>query len=110
MLGRPLALRRCFGNLIDNAIKYGQRAEIGLTPQPTAISVTIDDFGPGIPPDQRDLVFRPFYRVEASRNRDSGGTGLGLAIVQSIVLTHGGEISLDDRPGGGLRITLRLPR
>jgi signal transduction histidine kinase len=110
MLGRPLALRRCFSNLIDNAIKYGQRAEIGLTPRPTAITVTIDDFGPGIPPDQRDLVFRPFYRVEGSRNRDSGGTGLGLAIVQSIVLTHGGEISLGDRPGGGLRITLRLPR
>jgi signal transduction histidine kinase len=110
MQGRPLALRRCFGNLIDNAVKYGQKAEVSLTPRPDMLLVRIDDFGPGIPPDQRDLVFRPFYRVEGSRNRDSGGTGLGLAIVQSIVLSHGGEITLGDRPGGGLRVILRLPR
>jgi signal transduction histidine kinase len=107
--GRPLALRRCFRNVIDNAVKYGKAASIGLQSDDKAAIVTIDDEGPGIPVDQRDLVFRPFYRLDASRNRDSGGTGLGLAIVQSIVLIHGGEVLLDNRPEGGLRVTVRLP-
>ncbi len=107
--GRPLALRRCFRNVIDNAIKYGKAARIGLQSDGKSVIVTIDDDGPGIPDDQRDMVFRPFYRLEASRNRDSGGTGLGLAIVQSIVLIHGGEVTLDNRPEGGLRVTIRLP-
>jgi signal transduction histidine kinase len=108
--GRPLALRRCFRNVIDNAVKYGKTARIGLQADGKSVSVTIDDDGPGIPANQREMVFRPFYRLEASRNRDSGGTGLGLAIVQSIVLIHGGEVALDNRPQGGLRVTIRLPR
>lgn len=107
--GRPLALRRCFRNVIDNAIKYGKTACIGLHPEEKSVTVTIDDDGPGIPEEQRDLVFRPFYRLDASRNRDSGGTGLGLAIVQSIVLIHGGDVTLSNRPEGGLRVTIRLP-
>jgi len=113
--GRALALRRCFRNLIDNAIKYGKSARIGLRVEGRlgvegkSVLVTIDDEGPGIPEDQRDLVFRPFYRLEASRNRDSGGTGLGLAIVQSIVLSHGGEVMLENCNGSGLRVTVRLP-
>jgi signal transduction histidine kinase len=107
--GRPLALRRCFGNLIDNAIKYGKTARVGLQQEEKSVLVTIDDDGPGIPEEQRDLVFRPFYRLEASRNRDSGGTGLGLAIVQSIVLSHGGEVILANRTEGGLRVSIRLP-
>ncbi|HVJ43299.1 MAG TPA: ATP-binding protein [Dongiaceae bacterium] len=107
--GRPLALRRCFRNVIDNAIKYGKRARIGLHEEEKSVLVTVDDDGPGIPEDQRDLVFRPFYRLDASRNRDSGGTGLGLAIVQSIALSHGGEVALSNRPEGGLRVAIRLP-
>ena len=108
--GRPLALRRCFANLIDNALKYGSNAAITLSGTAETVIVTVEDSGPGIPADRREAVFRPFYRLEASRNRDSGGAGLGLAIVQSIVLAHGGEISLGDRPGGGLRVTIHLPR
>ena len=107
--GRPLALRRCFRNLIDNAIKYGKAARLGLQLDGKSALVTIDDDGPGIPEEERVSVFRPFYRLEASRNRDSGGTGLGLAIVQSIVLIHGGEVTLENRPEGGLRVTIRLP-
>jgi len=107
--GRPLALRRCFRNVIDNAIKYGKQARIGLHEEEKSVLVTVDDDGPGIPEDQRDLVFRPFYRLDASRNRDSGGTGLGLAIVQAIILSHGGEVALSNRPEGGLRVTIRLP-
>ncbi len=108
--GRPLALRRCFSNLVDNAVKYGNQADLTIQTKPNQLVVTIEDRGAGIPADRRELVFRPFYRLEASRNRDGGGTGLGLAIVQSIVLAHGGEISLGDRPGGGLLVTVRLPR
>jgi signal transduction histidine kinase len=107
--GRPLALRRCFRNVIDNAIKYGKTARIDLLQEEKSVTVTIDDDGPGIPEEQQDLVFRPFYRLDASRNRDSGGTGLGLAIVQSIVLIHGGDVTLNNRPEGGLRVTIRLP-
>jgi signal transduction histidine kinase len=110
IIGRALALRRCFRNVIDNAIKYGKVARIGLRVEEKSVLVDIDDDGPGIPDDQRDLVFRPFYRLDASRNRDSGGTGLGLAIVQSIVLSHGGEVTLDNRIDSGLRVTIRLPR
>jgi signal transduction histidine kinase len=107
--GRPLALRRCFRNVIDNAIKYGKAARIGLRLEDKSVLVMIEDDGPGIPNDQLDLVFRPFYRLDASRNRDNGGTGLGLAIVQSIVLSHGGEVTLGNHDDGGLRVMIRLP-
>lgn len=108
--GRPVALRRAFDNLIGNACVYGQAAEVGLRAEPDRCVVTVADRGPGIPADQRETVFRPFTRLETSRNRETGGAGLGLAIARSAIAAHGGEIDLADRPGGGLVITVILPR
>ena len=106
---QPGALKRAITNLLDNAVKYGKRAEAAIAAAANAIEITIDDDGPGIPEAELPRVFQPFYRVEESRNRDTGGTGLGLAIAQSIVQAHGGELTLANRPGGGLRASIRLP-
>jgi signal transduction histidine kinase len=106
---QPGALKRAITNLLDNAVKYGKRAQAAITAKATAIEITIDDDGPGIPDAELPRVFQPFYRVEESRNRDTGGVGLGLAIAQSIVQAHGGEITLANRPGGGLRACIKLP-
>jgi len=107
--GRPFALKRAFTNLIDNAAKYGKTPEIELSCEETAFVVAIRDRGPGIPPDALDSVFRPYYRVDKSRNRSTGGVGLGLTVVQAIVQGHGGEIILKNRPGGGLEACIVLP-
>jgi signal transduction histidine kinase len=107
--GRPFALKRAFTNLIDNAAKYGKTPEIELSCEETALVVAIRDRGPGIPPDALDNVFRPYYRVDKSRNRTTGGVGLGLTVVQAIVQGHGGEITLENRPGGGLEARIVLP-
>ncbi|GAB6053863.1 ATP-binding protein [Magnetospira thiophila] len=106
---RPVALRRAFGNLLDNALKYGQRADVTLHKRPDALEIIVADRGPGIPDARKEDVFRPFLRLEISRNRDTGGSGLGLAVVRNIVHRHGGEIDLRDRPGGGLEVWVRLP-
>ena len=107
---QPNGLRRAVTNLLDNAIKYGQRA--GLTLQTTAdrVRIVIDDDGPGIPEADLLNVFEPYFRLEQSRSRDTGGTGLGLAIAQTIAAAHDGRIVLANRPGGGLRATVDLPR
>lgn len=107
---RPVALRRAIGNLIDNAIKYGGTAEVAVRAAPGMVRVVIEDRGPGIPAAERELVFEPFHRLDPSRSRETGGVGLGLAIVRSVALAHGGDVVLSDRPGGGLRAELRLPR
>jgi len=107
---RPVALRRCFNNLVENAIRYGGSAEIAIRELPDAVEVAVDDAGPGIPEDRLKDVFRPFVRLEESRNRDSGGAGLGLAITRSVVLAHGGTIALSNRKEGGLRALVRLPK
>jgi signal transduction histidine kinase len=107
---RPVALRRCFNNLVANAIRYGGGAEIAIRDLPDAVEVTVDDSGPGIPEDRLQDVFRPFVRLEQSRNRDSGGAGLGLAIARSVALAHGGSIALSNRKEGGLRALVRLPK
>jgi len=106
---QPGALKRAITNLLDNAVKYGKRAQAAITTTAKTIEITIDDEGPGIPDAELPRVFQPFYRVEDSRNRDTGGTGLGLAITQSIVQAHGGELTLANRPGGGLRALIKLP-
>ncbi len=110
ILGRPVALLRCFNNLVENAIRYGRTADISIFDRPDAVEVAIDDQGPGIPEDRIADVFRPFVRLEDSRNRDSGGAGLGLAIVRSVILAHGGSIMLENRKEGGLRALVRLPK
>jgi len=107
--GQPVALRRGFCNLIDNAVKYGQRARIGLSIGADSIAVTIDDDGPGLPEDELERVFRPFYRVEQSRSRDTGGVGLGLSVARTVFRAHGGDVVLSNRPEGGLRATVTLP-
>jgi len=108
--GRPVALRRAFANLLDNALRYGEAADVTLSETAGALTVDIADRGPGIPPALREKVFEPFYRIEGSRSRDTGGTGLGLAVARSIVRGHGGEITLTDRDGGGLVVRVELPR
>ncbi len=107
--GRPLALRRALGNLIGNAVKYGERAFIRVEAEGQAAMVVIEDHGPGIALADIERAFQPFQRLEPSRNRQTGGFGLGLAIARSIIEGHGGTIALGNRPEGGLRVRVRLP-
>lgn len=107
---RPNALRRCLTNLVSNASKYAGKAWVRVHQLPRAIEIIIEDDGPGIPAHQRDGVFRPFFRLEESRNPDTGGVGLGLSIAKDIALSHGGTIRLEDSPQGGLRVVVQLPQ
>ncbi|PPJ41337.1 MULTISPECIES: ATP-binding protein [unclassified Pseudoxanthomonas] len=110
MKGDPLSLRRMVGNLVDNALKYGHRARITLSPEGQGYRLCVDDEGPGIDPAQTEQLFMAFVRGEASRNRSTGGIGLGLASVKHTVLAHGGEVQLSNRNEGGLRASVYLPR
>ncbi|MEQ1773509.1 MAG: HAMP domain-containing sensor histidine kinase [Burkholderiales bacterium] len=107
---RAQTLKRGIGNLVENAVKYGQRARIIVDDNDTRLELRIQDEGPGIPAGELEKVFEPFYRVEASRNRDTGGTGLGLPIARGVAELHGGQLVLANQPGGGLEATLTLPR
>ena len=107
---RPTLFRRAVRNLIENAIKYAGSAEVAIAPGAGQVRVSVADRGPGIPPDRLDRVFDPFTRLEESRNRDTGGIGLGLALARAIVRDAGGEITLQNRDGGGLVATIMLPR
>jgi signal transduction histidine kinase len=107
---RPLGLKRAVRNLVENAVRYGQRARVMLSPAPDELEITVDDDGPGIPEADFERVFAPFVRLEESRSRETGGIGLGMAITRSIVRAHGGDITLANREEGGLRVTVRLPR
>ena len=107
---RPLALKRCLTNLVDNALKYGQCAEIVVMDRPERLTLTLRDHGPGIPAAELQRVFEPFYRLESSRSRDTGGVGLGLSIARNIARAHGGELTLRNHPAGGLEALLELPR
>ncbi len=108
--GKPLALKRCLGNLVDNALQYGGRATIAVTDGNDALTIRVLDEGPGIPEDEIERVFEPFYRLESSRNRATGGTGLGLSIARDAAQAHGGSLTLANRSGGGLEARLVLPR
>jgi len=108
--GRPQALKRCLGNLIDNAIKYGKSAAVRVEDAADSLRIFVRDEGPGIPDAALERVFEPFQRLEASRSRDTGGTGLGLGIARNIARAHGGDIVLRNAPGGGLEAVLTLPR
>jgi two-component system osmolarity sensor histidine kinase EnvZ len=103
------AFKRCITNLIENAARYGGEIGITATRNGSVLEITVDDDGPGIPEALREEAFRPFYRIDESRNPDTGGTGLGLTIARDIVLSHGGTLTLDESPAGGLRARIRVP-
>lgn len=107
--GRPSGIRRAITNIVENAIKYGDRASITLTATAQELRLLVEDDGPGIPDALNEAVFRPFFRVESSRNRHTGGVGLGLSAARSIIRGHGGEITIANRPGKGLRVLIELP-
>lgn len=107
---RPVSLRRALRNMIENAVAYGHCARVNLAEEPDFYAIHIDDDGPGIPEADHERVFGPFVRLEESRSRETGGIGIGMAIARSILRAHGGDITLANRPEGGLRATLRLPK
>ncbi len=106
---RALAIKRCLTNLVSNALRYGAKANLQASRGRTSVEITIDDDGPGIPPDKYEDVFRPFYRLDESRNVDTGGTGLGLTIARDVARSHGGDVALAASPMGGLRVIVRIP-
>jgi two-component system osmolarity sensor histidine kinase EnvZ len=106
---KPIAIRRCLSNLIGNAIRYGSRVDITARRTGARIEINVDDDGPGIAEDQRENVFKAFYRVDASRNPETGGVGLGLTIARDIARSLGGDVTLGQNEMGGLRSTVRFP-
>ncbi len=109
-VGRPQALKRCLGNLLDNAVKYGNSATLLVDDAPNRLIIRVRDRGPGIPEPELERVFEPFYRLEGSRSRNTGGTGLGLSIARQIAQLHGGTLILHNIREGGLEAVLTLPR
>jgi len=108
--GRPLALRRCLTNLIDNALRYGQRAVVEIEDDAAQLTIRVLDDGPGLPADVLEQAFEPFFRGESSRSRETGGTGLGLGIARNVARAHGGDVVLRNREGGGLEAVITLAR
>ncbi|MGH6763429.1 MAG: ATP-binding protein [Phyllobacterium sp.] len=106
---RPNAFTRLVSNLVSNAFRHAKKVSITAVHRHGWLTVTVDDNGDGIPKDMRDEVFKPFVRLDEARNQDAGGTGLGLAIARDIARTHGGDITLDDSPMGGLRAIIKIP-
>lgn len=106
---RPHAFKRCLANLVSNAARFGEAITITGHRDHRYMTITIDDDGPGIPPNRRDDVFKPFLRLDDARNQDVAGSGLGLAIARDIARSHGGDVMLGDSPMGGLRASVRIP-
>lgn len=107
--GREQALRRAITNVIENAFHYGKTIAVKLESDDKRLELSIDDDGPGIPADKRDEVFKAFYRLEGSRNKETGGVGLGLSIAKDVIVSHGGSIQLSDSELGGLRVLISIP-
>ena len=107
---RPNEIKRAVRNLVENAVAYGHKADVRITGTGKGYDVVVDDTGPGIAEEDRQRVFEPFVRLESSRNEATGGTGLGLTLVKTIVEGHGGEVMLENRAEGGLRVRMRFPR
>ncbi|WP_041339300.1 ATP-binding protein [Marinobacter similis] len=105
--GKPLALSRCLGNLVDNAIKYGERAQVQLDDSAEQLVIRVDDHGPGIPEAELQRIFEPYYRLDQAHRQ---GHGLGLGIARNIAQNHGGDLNISNRPTGGLQVVLSLPR
>ena len=103
------ALRRAVTNIVANACRYGKKVEVKVLSEDKRVKITVDDNGPGIPKNKREDVFRAFYRLEDSRNKETGGIGLGLAITKDIITSHGGKINLGDSHLGGLNVVIELP-
>ncbi len=106
---KPNAFKRALTNLLENSIRYGEHISMRSGVRGELVEIIIDDDGPGIPEDKRDEVFKPFFRIDASRNPGTGGVGLGMTIARDAIRAHGGEIYLEDAPGGGLRVRVSLP-
>ncbi|WP_162700252.1 ATP-binding protein [Phyllobacterium sp. P30BS-XVII] len=106
---RPNAFSRLISNLVSNSFRYAKNVVVNADHRDGWLSITIDDDGSGIPKDMRDEVFKPFFRLDEARNQDASGTGLGLAIALDIARSHGGDITLDESPMGGLRAVVRIP-
>lgn len=106
---RPNALRRALRNVIENAVRYGQSATVSVRRDADYAFISVEDDGPGIPAEDLDRVFEPFFRLEKSRSRETGGNGLGLSIARSILRAQGGEVTLENRREGGLKATIALP-
>jgi signal transduction histidine kinase len=106
---RPQSMRRALRNVIENAVRYGDDVEVTYSRESDKALIWVRDHGPGIPDTQLEEVFEPFYRVEASRSRETGGTGLGLSIARTILRSHGGDITLQNHPDGGLLVRLDFP-
>ena len=106
---RPIAIKRCLTNIVSNAQRYASEIRIEAVRGRTAVEITVDDNGPGIPPENYEDVFRPFFRLDQSRNAETGGVGLGLSIARDVARSHGGEVTLAPSPLGGLRVTVRIP-
>jgi len=106
---KPNALKRALTNLVENSIRYGEHISVRSGVRGDAVEIVVDDDGPGIPEDKRNDVFKPFFRMDKSRNPVTGGVGLGMTIARDVVRGHGGEILLEDAPGGGLRVRVSLP-
>ncbi len=106
---RPNAFTRLVTNLVSNAFRYADTVAVKAVHRERWLTVTIDDDGPGIPPEAREDVFKPFYRLDSARNLDESGTGLGLSIARDIARSHGGDVTLSDSPMGGLRAVIRVP-
>ncbi len=107
---RQFALRRAIRNVIENAVRYAGAARVAWRVEGGELEIEVADRGPGIPPQQMEQVFEPFFRLEESRSLETGGHGLGLSIARSIVRSHGGEVRLANRIGGGLVVTITVPR
>jgi two-component system osmolarity sensor histidine kinase EnvZ len=103
------AFKRALTNLVDNSVRHAAHISIRLGQRGELVECIIDDDGPGIPADQREEVFKPFVRLDASRNPQTGGVGLGMTIARDAIRSHGGDVVLEDAPGGGLRVKVTLP-
>ena len=109
--GRVNALRRAISNVIENAVKYGDKAYVQMELKQDEVQIKVKDCGPGIPEVEMEKVFAPFYRVDPARNPEKGGSGLGLAVSRDIIRSHAGDVKLynSDEPGMGLVVVMHLP-
>ena len=107
--GREQALKRALTNVISNAFRYGKTIAVKLESNNNKLEISVDDDGPGIPADKREDVFKAFYRIEGSRNKETGGVGLGLSIAKDVIASHGGKIELLDSELGGLKVLISIP-